>query len=184
MKNSKKATRFLVLLLAASSITFLTSWRWQDRRDAHKGDSQAQYRMGHHCVEEKEYKLAFDWFLKAAEQGHVEAQCWVGNFYYEGRGVARDIKKAAYWYQKAAEQGYADARCNLGIIYQYQSRYEEAAKWYRLAAKQGHKEAQYRLAELIRSQPEQFPRNQAEAQHWYKEAAKQGHKQAQERLAK
>jgi TPR repeat protein len=50
---------------------------------------------------------------KAAKQGNVEAQSFLGLMYSEGLGVAQDYKQAVYWYQKAADQGYAEAQNNL-----------------------------------------------------------------------
>ena len=52
----------------------------------------------------KDYKKAFTWFLKAAEQEHSYAQSMVGNMYFEGVGVARDYKKAFEWSLRAAKQ--------------------------------------------------------------------------------
>ena len=45
------------------------------------------------------------WFPKAAEQGHVGAQCNLGVLYDEGQGVPQNHTQAAAWYRKAAEQG-------------------------------------------------------------------------------
>ena len=47
------------------------------RISAMLGNAQAQYEMGHHYHFQKTLNKAFNWFLKAAEQGHAEAQCIV-----------------------------------------------------------------------------------------------------------
>ena len=47
---------------------------------------------------------AFKWYLKAAEQGHPDAQDRLAKCYYKGDGIAKDTKKAAAWFLKAAEQ--------------------------------------------------------------------------------
>ena len=50
---------------------------------------------------------------KAAEQGDAVAQLNLGNGYYFGNGVEKDLKQAVYWYQKAADQGYEDAKAKV-----------------------------------------------------------------------
>ena len=49
-------------------------------------------------------------FEKAAEQGHPDAQCNCGTFYFNGQGAPRDLEKARFWFEKAAAQGDAFAR--------------------------------------------------------------------------
>lgn len=46
---------------------------------------------------------AVEWYTKAAEQGHAAAQYNLGNCYYDGEGVEKDLQKAIEWYTKAAE---------------------------------------------------------------------------------
>lgn len=53
--------------------------------------------------------MAAEWYLKAAEQGDVDAQFNMGVYFRNGTGVAQDLHKAAQWFQKAAEQGDAEA---------------------------------------------------------------------------
>ncbi len=91
------------------------------------------------------------WYLKAAEQGHANAQHNLGFMHAEGQGVARDYGDAMTWYLKAAEQGDAQAQSNIGVMYneaQGVSRdYVQACMWLKLAAKQDHEEAKDDLAE-------------------------------------
>ena len=56
---------------------------------------------------------AANWYRKAAEQGHADAQCRLGDLYYFGEGVPKDTGEAANWYRQAAEQGHAGAELNL-----------------------------------------------------------------------
>ena len=63
------------------------------------------------------YKKAIEWYEKAAEQGHAEAQYNLGNMYHQGDGVDVNYKKAIELYKKAAKQGDAMAQYNLGIMY-------------------------------------------------------------------
>lgn len=65
------------------------------------------------------YIKAVEYFQKAAEQGHTEAQLNLGYCYDKGYGVAQNYTEAAKWYHKAAEQGLANAinvLKNLGEI--------------------------------------------------------------------
>ena len=56
---------------------------------------------------------AGEWYLKAAEQGHVRAQYFLGLMHYEGRGVAQNEAKALDWLTKAANNGSMDAKESL-----------------------------------------------------------------------
>ena len=60
---------------------------------------------------------AFEWCLKAAEQGYSEAQYKVGIAYAQGEGVTRDSKKAFEWYLKAAEQENIYAQYSVATAY-------------------------------------------------------------------
>ena len=69
----------------------------------------------------QDYKEAFEWFRKAAEQGNTKAQFNLGLMYYKGQGVKQDYTEAAKWYRKAAAQGYAAAQSNLVNMYKCSS---------------------------------------------------------------
>jgi hypothetical protein len=87
---------------------------------AKASDAVAQYNLGIYYSSELEvpdHEKAFEWWMKAAEQGLPHAQHNVGTCYEEGKGVSQDLFKAAEWYMKAAEQGYGLAQNNLGFCY-------------------------------------------------------------------
>ena len=52
----------------------------------------------------KSYEQAFKWLKKAAEQGNMQAQKKLGDYYQQGLGVETDTVKALEWHQKAEEQ--------------------------------------------------------------------------------
>ena len=52
---------------------------------------------------------AVKWFRKAADQGHADAQCFLGLLYYEGEGMAQNKVEAVKWLRKAASQGNEEA---------------------------------------------------------------------------
>jgi len=72
--------------------------------------AQALTHKGTDAFNRKDYKEAFIYYSKAAEQGDAIAQYMSGEFYYHGEGVPQDKEKAVYWYTQAAEQGNADAQ--------------------------------------------------------------------------
>ena len=61
----------------------------------------------------QDYKKACEYYLRAAEQGHAEAQYSLGLCYRYGQGVAKDPQKAREWFEKAAAQGHKGARSQL-----------------------------------------------------------------------
>ena len=55
-------------------------------------------------------KKAFEWYLKAAKQGHSDyAMFIVGSCYEQAKGTERDVEAAREWYSRAAKDGYEDA---------------------------------------------------------------------------
>ena len=106
-------------------------------------------------------RQAASWYLKAAKQGHAEAQNNLGLLYRDGKGVPQDKEEAFEWFSKSAMQGNKYAQYNLGNMFSdMQCSFEsdspehkytadvlkKAAHWYALAAAQGHHGAQYQLA--------------------------------------
>jgi len=78
------------------------------------------------------------WYRKAAEQGHADAQFYLGGCYLSGTGVAKDEAEAVDWFRKAAEQGNAYAQYDLGWCYAngagVAKDYIEAYAWLNLVA--------------------------------------------------
>lgn len=100
----------------------------------------------------QDYAQAVHWFLKAAEQGHANAQCHLAFCYRRGKGVPQDYAQALQWYHKAEEQGNAEAQFQLGWCYVDGSGGPKnpvvACKWFRLASEQGHPVAKQQCADL------------------------------------
>jgi len=93
------------------------------------------------AFKQKDYKTAIEKFKPFAEQGNDEAQFFLGEMYYAGKGVPQDYAEAVKWWQKAAEQNLVIAQYNLGILYingqGVQQNYDEGIRWVRKAADQG-----------------------------------------------
>lgn len=113
---------------------------------------------------------------EAAELGHPNAQCDMGEKYELGEGVDEDYKEAVRWYRKAAEQGWARGQDNLGLMYYkghgVEQDKEEAVRWYRKAAEQGYSMGQFRLG-LMYESGEGLEKDYKEALRWYRKAAEQ-----------
>lgn len=122
-------------------------------------DPEAWYRMGlgydYGEGTEQNHARALQWYLQAAEQGHVLAQAKAGDFFTLGTGSEVDLAEAAAWYRRAAEQGHAGAQQNLAALYDHgrgvAQDVHEAAAWYRRAAVQGAPNAQAWLGRAFAS---------------------------------
>ena len=122
-----------------------------------------------------------------AERGDAKAQCFLGESYHFGFGIAKNDVQAVKWWRKAAEQGDATAQFDLGHCYVAGDGVTkdtvEAIKWWRKAAEQGNVKAQFLLGVFCRA-GEGAPRNYEEAAKWHQKAADQGLAEAQLELGK
>jgi hypothetical protein len=147
---------------------------------ARAGDAEAQYNLGriyHQDIGVKQNNTeAADWYRRAAEQGHSEAQNSLGLLLVADQ---RDYPGAAQWFAMAARQGNADAQYNLGVIY-YSGlgvNYGFAAHWFQLAAQQGHVQAQRDLGKMYERGQGVMP-DYVEAYQWLKLAQLQEDEEA------
>lgn len=121
------------------------------------GDVLAQYQLG--CWYDDitnlkhDPKQAFQWFILAADKGHVASQTFTGWKYEQGEGTARDYEKAREWYRRAATSGNdALAQFNLASMYERglggDADQDMALTWYKAAAAEGYFSAVEKLKEL------------------------------------
>ena len=124
-------------------------------------------------------------FRNAAEQGDAEAQFKVGQSYYKGNGVEKDLVEATKWLRKAADQGDAKAQTLLGCCYaddNYAAKdMTESIKWIRKAADQGFAKAQSILG-MFYCNGIGVEKDMVEAAKWFSKAAEQGDATAQNSL--
>ncbi|KAF9932450.1 hypothetical protein FBU30_008153 [Linnemannia zychae] len=123
------------------------------------------------------------WLQKAASQGNIRAQYYLGARYCRGRGgVLQDYAIAMKWYLEAAEHGLADAQNCIGIMYQngmgVSQDYKLTMKWYLKAAAQGNARAQTNIGVMYRNGIG-VPQDYSVAMEWYLKAAEQGAANAQ-----
>ncbi len=125
---------------------------------------------------EKDEKEAFQWFLKAADQGNAEAQNNVGICYLKGDGVEKDEKEAFQWFLKAAEQRDAEAQYNVGACYLKGDGVEKdeknAFQWFLKAAEQELAKAQNNVGTCY-SNGDGVEKDEKEAFQWFLKAAEQ-----------
>lgn len=99
---------------------------------------------------DKNLVTAFDYYRRAAEMGHADAQYELGRSFEEGCGTRKDCAKAIVWYRKAAEQGCAEAMCSLGDCFRLgkgiEADAEEASGWYTRASGKGCTRADRQIA--------------------------------------
>jgi TPR repeat protein len=103
-----------------------------------------------------DFRAAREEFLAAAEAGDAEAELNLALFYYNGRGVERDLVEAVRWFARSAEDGNATAQYMLAGAYLkgigVESDVRTALHWYDEAASQGHEGARD-VAAKIRNTP-------------------------------
>jgi hypothetical protein len=68
--------------------------------------------------EQKDYAQAIKLYVFAAERGNASAQFRLGEMYYQGRGVIKDLQTAIDWFDKAARQGHSAAKQNVAFVSQ------------------------------------------------------------------
>eukprot|EP00956_Cyclotella_meneghiniana_P007785 scaffold10383_cov44-Cyclotella_meneghiniana.AAC.4 len=85
-----------------------------------------------------DYSKAAELFQRASELGSAIAHLNLGNLYYSGMGVKRDIKNAIEHWQIAAMKGSELARYNLGLAEGNDGNFDRAMKHLIISAKCGH----------------------------------------------
>ena len=155
------------------------------RKAAAQNFDQALSLLGYlyQCGEAVPHDLAAsrNWYLKAAEQGHVNHQTSYAVSCYNGDFGTRDFGEAEIWFLKAAEQGSAGAHQDLGGLYSGflgPKEFCDLVKsyfWYTLASLQdqpGHspklaRKARDHVAESMK--PEQIAEAENRVQSWLQE---------------
>ncbi len=145
-------------------------------------NAEELFQEGYDALFAADYAKAENLLQQSAEKGYADAQAWLGDMYYESRGVTQDYFKAADWYLKAAEQGNAHAQFMLGVMYEngegVEKDDEQAVVWYTRAAKQGTIWAQYNLG-LMYYNGKGVTKDYSKAAQWFAKAAEQGDANAQ-----
>ena len=121
------------------------------RKAAAAGNAVAQLRLALMYDQgdgvQKDWKEAYNWYVRAASQGEPESQNQVGVFYELGGAVPENWDLAAALWRASAEQGWMKGQFAYGRAYQFgigvpQSR-QIAIAWFQKAGAQGHPDGTY-----------------------------------------
>jgi TPR repeat protein len=107
---------------------------------------------------------AYRWYEQAAYEGDIESQITMGDWYYQGEHLPKNVLTGLKWYGKAAAQNSPYAQYSVGVIYLQGSEevpmdYEQAINWLQKAANQGFAAAQYTLGKMYYSGTGMVPNN-------------------------
>ena len=115
----------------------------------------AQFATGLSCYSD-DRDAAVEWWRKAADQGHAEAQYLIGLCHHE-KGTTVDKVSSVEWFRKAAAQGHAKAQYHLGCAHYLGHGvpvdHAAAVEWWCKAADQGHADAQGSIGLLCTRTP-------------------------------
>ena len=110
---------------------------------------------------------------RLAENGHPEAQFWLGDYYIGQRNFPLALK----WLREGAAQGNSKAQSSLGFMYAnglgVPQDYQKAFDLYVQSATQGFSVAQSNLAHMYAT-GEGVEQDYSKAIYWYRKAAEQG----------
>lgn len=160
-------------------------------RKAQSGDPEAQYALGNAyqlgAGVARQLPVAMRWYLKAATQGHRDAQVNLGLMFLQElpqAGVERNAAQARYWFRRAAECGDAQAMFYLARVlldHGAPADRADAACWLERACEAGHAPACTELGVLFAAgEPGADP---ARALAAYRRGAELGDMHAQFNLA-
>ncbi|GES72661.1 kinase-like domain-containing protein [Rhizophagus clarus] len=150
----------------------------------------ALYNLGR-CYEygmgvDKNDKLAFEYYQKSAEQGHIDGKFRLGNCFDKGIGTQINKIKAFELYKEVAGEGNKFAQNILGYFYEKgegtKKNVKEAIFWYRKAADNGNEIAQYNLG-IFYENGIGIEINENKAFKYYNKSAEQGYLNAKYKVA-
>lgn len=134
-----------------------------------------------------EYDKAMQWLDKAVAQNDAEALNALGQLYRNGKGVAKDERRAFDPQMKAGELGCMVAQYNIGVYYMdgvvVAADFGQALKWLLPVAEKigpGYRDKTFMaIASICHPGDKTVKKDAAKARRWYGEAARAGHVPAQ-----
>ena len=147
-------------------------------KKAELGNPETQYQLGQLYYNgeklQKNYRSAFEWFMKAAESGHAAAQRMVAEILLDGsQEIKKNRKLAFYWMQCAAIQDDVTALERLGDMYAKGEGcvkdQKMAIECYEKSAFKNNPIAQCKLGEIF------LPVDLERSKEWFKMAASLNH---------
>lgn len=127
---------------------------------------------------------AYRWFTKAAAQGSVQSEVFIGMLLYDGQGVPQDRAAALQHWRKAADAGIAEAQFRLGrALAQQPETVQEGIALLEKAAREGQSggvpQAATTLGNLYFRGANGAPQDARKAAAWYAKGAAAGDPLAQ-----
>lgn len=162
------------------------------KKEAENGDMVAQCRYAESLAgglfpTRQELEEAVFWYKKSAGQGYSPAQRQLGDAYFYGHGVEKDVQLAIKWYKLAATQNNPVAQYNLGVCYTsgigVPQSSEIAAVLYRVSAESGYDVAQNALGKCF-LEGNGVSQNYMLAVSWFQKAIVQGNVYAKYNLGR
>lgn len=144
---------------------------------AEQGVAEAQWLLGHIyrynlLLQTEQLEQAFNWYLLAAEQGHVGAMREVGNAYLLELGTPKDYSQAHLWLSKAAKNGDTLSEFLLGtMFFDGKGRDKDIASainWFKRAANNDHPMSINNLAWIYATSKNKAFFNPKKANYWIK----------------
>ena len=86
-------------------------------RVAKNNGAESKYLAGISFEKEEKFREAFRWFLESANDGHIEAQIKIGDYYANGTFIKQDYSKSVLWYTRASTYGNSEALIKLANLY-------------------------------------------------------------------
>jgi len=138
-------------------------------------------------VEKINYSKPFEYCLSSAQEGNVQAQMIVADFYNRGNFIEKNVEQSFKYFKMAADSGNPIAQFKVAVMYEngtgVEKNVENSFKYFKMAADNESTNSQFNVA-VMYEQGRGVPVNLKEAIHYYQLAAKKGDKEAQERLDK
>jgi len=147
--------------------------------------ADAQFKLGK-CYNQgvaKDNVTAAYWYKKAAERGHIRAQCRLGSMYINKNGVPQNYEEAVYWFKQAEDDG--EAQGYLGWMYMngngVERNYDKALFYLREAAEKGWAASKTNLGWMY-MKGYGVPQDYEQALFWTRQAANAGRASAYDSL--
>lgn len=148
-----------------------------------RGDPESQMDYGLQCmISDSKFDDGMSWIKKACDQGYPPALCFMGECYFEGRILEKDVAKGIELYRQSAIKGYYSAQSRLADCYVngtgVNKNTTEALKWYHLAALSGDSLAMNNIGSIY-LHADGVEENLPEAFKWFFKAAMCGNSGSQ-----
>ena len=193
---------FIILLLFSwQALSYTDTFRQRMINAAKTGDADSQFALAESYIQglkgfSVDYKKAYYWMEKAANQGIPEAQILVGTMYSLGRGAVKNKETANYWFKKAKNQGSGIGKslAEGDLVIKDQQKPHNPIKEARKKAltmkklkeneEQGNSFSQYLIGLSYYEGLNNLPKDYKKAAYFFKKAANQGNANAQYVLGK